>query len=371
VTDCYEPGSTIKPFLLAAALERGIIAPQTVFFCEEGEFTVANHVIHDTKKHGELSAAEIVSLSSNIGAVKIGQELGYESFCEYLTKFGFGAKTGINLLGERKGYIRPGSEARELDKATLFFGQGMSSTSIQLAAAMSVIANGGTLMRPYVVQAITDEHNKPVLRTHPKRIRRVLSPAIADKVAQILEGVVAETGTAPLAAIRGYRVAGKTGTSQKIDPQTRRYSKQDYVAIFVGFVPVSKPRLLILIMVDEPQDPKYGGLVAGPVFRQIGAWGLNHLRVNPQLILAGTPEPATQCALEVVPDDPKPRRFVSVGGVLPDFTGLGMREVLRRGTALGLRVVPEGTGLAVNQQPEPGCALAKITTVRVNFRPPS
>ena len=371
VTDCYEPGSIIKPFLLAAALDKGIVSPQTTFFCEQGEFTVANHVIHDTKKHGDLSVAQIVSLSSNIGAVKIGQELGYESFCEYLTKFGFGAKTGINLLGERIGYIRPVAKAKPLDKATLFFGQGMSATSIQLAAAMSAIANGGTLMRPYIVRAITDEHHQTVLQTHPKKIRRVLSPAIAGKVARILEGVVAETGTAPLAAIRGYRVAGKTGTSQKIDPQTKGYSKKDYVAIFVGFVPVSKPRLLILIMVDEPRDRKYGGLVAGPAFRQIGAWGLNHLRVNPRLILAGTPNTATQCAIDVIPDDPKPRRVTAEGGVLPDFTGLGMREVLRRGTALGLRVVPEGTGLAVTQQPEPGSALAKIKTVKVNFRPPS
>jgi cell division protein FtsI (penicillin-binding protein 3) len=199
----------------------------------------------------------------------------------------------------------------------------------------------------------------------------VLSPAVAGRVAQILEGVVAQTGTAPLAAIRGYRVAGKTGTSQKIDPRTKGYSKKDYVAIFVGFVPVSKPRLLILIMVDEPQDRKYGGLVAGPVFRQIGAWGLNHLRVNPQLILARTPDPVAQCAPEIAPADPNPRRFVSAEGVLPDFSGLGMREVLRKGTALGLRVIPEGTGLAVTQQPVPGSALAKITSVKVNFRPPS
>ncbi len=371
VTDCYEPGSIIKPFLLAAALDRGVVSPQTMFFCERGEYTVANHVIHDTKKHGDLSVAQIVSLSSNIGAVKIGQELGYEKFCDYLIKFGFGAKTGINLIGERKGYIRPGAEAKPLDKATLFFGQGMSATSIQLAAAMSAIANGGTLMRPYVIQAITDEHHQTVLQARPQKIRRVLSPAIAGKVSQILEGVVADTGTAPLAAIRGYRVAGKTGTSQKIDPRTKRYSRKDYVAIFVGFVPVSKPRLLVLIMIDEPQDRKYGGLVAGPVFRQIGTWGLNHLGVNPSVILAGTQSPPAQCPPDIVRDDPKPKRLAAAGGVLPDFTGLGMREVLRRGTALGLRVVPEGTGLAVTQKPEPGSALSKITTVKVNFRPPS
>ncbi len=370
VTDCYEPGSTIKPFLLAAALERGIVYPQTRFFCEEGAFAVANHVIHDTKKHGDLSVAQIVALSSNIGAVKIGQELGYESFSEYLTRFGFGTKTGINLLGERTGYIRPEAEAKPLDKATIFFGQGMSATSIQLATAMSAIANGGILMRPYVVQAITDEDGHTLFRTHPKEIRRVLSPAVAGEVAQILEGVVAETGTAPLAAIRGYRVAGKTGTSQKIDPRTRTYSRKDYVAIFVGFVPVSKPRLLILIMIDEPQDRTYGGLVAGPVFRQIGAWGLNHLRVNPELVLAATPNPPTQSA-NGVQVYPMPRRILSASGVLPDFTGLGMREVLRRGFELGLCVVPEGTGLAVTQQPEPGSALTKIKTVKVNFRPPT
>ena len=370
VTDLYEPGSTIKAFLLAAALDKGIVSPKTRFYCEQGKFRVANHEIHDTKKYGSLSVSDIITLSSNIGAVKIGQELGYERFHEYLKNFGFGNKTGVGLLGERKGFIRPVKGAKQIDKATMFFGQGMSATSIQVVMAMAAIANGGKLMRPIVVKAVTDKYGRVVKETCPKMVRRVFAPEITQKVAQILEGVVSEKGTGPLAAIKGYRVAGKTGTSQKVDPQTKKYSKKDYAAIFVGFVPVDKPKLVILIMIDEPKGEKYGGLVAGPVFREVGAWGLNHLQINPQLNLVKMEENPGISEVRRQILKPEPKVDKRDAGLLPDFSGLSMREVLRRGRSLGLKVVMEGTGLAFRQTPGPGSLLQKITTVKVNFRPP-
>lgn len=370
ITDSYEPGSTVKAFLLAAALETRIVSPRTTFYCEQGEFKFAKHIIHDTKGFGTLTVSDIIVFSSNIGAVKVGQKLGYEKFVTYLKKFGFGSKTEIDLSGERSGFIRPSKQAKKIDRANIFFGQGMTASSLQIAVAMAAIANGGKLMRPFVVKAIRNQSGRVVKEMKPHVIRRVISPQTARNVARILEGVVSEDGTAPLAAISGYRVAGKTGTSQKVDPRTKSYSKKDYVAIFVGFVPADKPRMVILMTVDEPKGKPYGGLVAGPAFQEVGAWALNYLRITPQVKLAvANGEPETQgprvSKLIQRPEtlSEKPRR-------LPDFRGQSMREVLRGGRALGLNVVLEGTGLAVKQTPRPGSSLKKINAVKVSFRPP-
>jgi cell division protein FtsI (penicillin-binding protein 3) len=370
LTDSYEPGSTVKPFLLAAALESRIVSPQSTFYCEQGEFQFANHIIHDTKGFGTLTASDIIVFSSNIGAVKMGQKLGYQKFVTSLKKFGFGSKTGIDLGGETSGFIRPSKQAKEIDQANIFFGQGMTASSLQIVVAMAAIANGGKLMRPFVVKAIRDQSGRVVKEMKPRVIRRVISPQTAKKVARILEGVVGEDGTAPLAAISGYRVAGKTGTSQKVDPRTKSYSKTDYVAIFVGFVPADKPRMVILMTVDEPKGKPYGGLVAGPAFREVGAWALNYLGVTPRVRLAiANMEPEGQ-GPRVSKVIHRPKTFSKKSGLLPDFRGQSMREVLKGGRALGLNVVLEGTGLAVKQTPRPGSSLKKIDTVKVSFRPP-
>ena len=371
ITDCYEPGSTIKAFLLAAALEESAVSPQTILNCEQGEMQVAKHIIHDTSEYGLLSVSNVIALSSNIGAVKIGKKLGYERFCDYLRRFGFGGKTGLRLIGERKGFIRAAEKAREIDRATLFFGQGMLSTSIQLATAMGAIANGGKVMRPHVVKAMTDQSGRTIRETRPWTVRRVLSPQTTRKVGKILQGVVEEKGTGPMAAIRGYSVAGKTGTSQKVDPRTKRYSKRNYVALFVGYVPVDHPRFVILVMIDEPRGKPYGGLVAGPVFREVGAWALKHLRINPELKLVSNERlPETP---DITAPDSAPELEIKkeVPGLLPDFRGQHMRTVLKAGRALGLKVVLEGTGVAVRQTPRPGSSLTNVSVVKVNFRPPA
>ena len=368
ITDVYEPGSAVKPFLLAAALDRKIVTASTKFYCEDGKYRVANHTIHDTKKYDYLSAGEIVAFSSNIGAVKIGKRVGYEKFTAYLKKFGFGKKTDIELLGERTGFIRSAKSAKEIDKANIYFGQGMSASSIQLAMAMGVIANGGKLMRPFVVKAITDQKGKVIKENRPTVVRQVIPPKIARKVERVLERVVLE-GTGPEAAISGFRVAGKTGTSQKVDPRTKKYSKEHYVSLFVGFVPAESPKLVIMIAVDEPKGDRYGGLVAGPVFREVGGWTLNHLRINPQLRVVKEELPGlSEVRRQILEDEPVVS--VQIPGQLPDFRGQSMREVLKGGRSLGLEVVLEGTGHAIRQIPHPGSPLKKVTKVRVQFRPP-
>ena len=374
VTDSYEPGSTIKAYLLAAALDSSLVSPETKFFCENGEYKIGTNTIHDhdRKGHGMLSVSEIITFSSNIGAVKVGQRIGYKKFHEYLEKFGFGDKTAIDLPGEQEGFLRPVKEAREIEKATSFFGQGLTVNSLQLVMAMGAIANGGKLMRPYVVKAVRDQQGKVIKENHPQVVRKVMSPETAKKVTQILESVVKEKGgTGNLAAIKGYRVAGKTGTSQKVDPLTKRYSGKNYVTLFVGFAPVESPRLATLVLVDEPEAKKYGGLAAAPVFREIAAWSLNHLRVIPDVRMVRADElvesgnsrnNGSSFHVEVSQEGP---------GLLPDFSGQTMREVLRGGRSLGVNVLVNGTGLAVAQNPEPGSPLNTVTQVSVSFRPPS
>ena len=389
ITDCYEPGSTMKAFLIASALDKAVVSPQTRFYCENGEFRVASHTIHDTHAYQELTAEDIVVLSSNIGAVKIGWKLGYQAFTDYLKGFGFGRKTGIDLKGERQGFIRPTADARPIDRANIFFGQGLTVTSIQLAMAMAAIANGGRLMRPILVKEIRESGGRLVKKSRPQEVRRVLSPETARRVKRILSGVVSSRGTAPQAAIAGFQAAGKTGTAQKVDPRTRRYSRSKYVALFVGFVPVEDPRLVCLALVNEPKGSVYGGVVAGPVFREVGRWALNHLQVTPRLQLASVREQGREreeVTFEVLKEGGKKAVCNEPGGagneseegpggdylepVLPDFRGESMREVLKMGNALGIRVVLEGSGLAVEQAPEPGVGLNRVNTVRVHFRSP-
>lgn len=367
ITDVYEPGSVIKVFLLAAALENNVISPNTRFDCENGEFRVSNRTIRDVRRHQVLTASEIIVKSSNIGAVKIGRELGYGEFHEYLKKFGFGARTGVDLTGERGGSIRAPERARELDQANAYFGQGLASTSLQLVSAMSAIANGGRLMRPYVVKAVTDETGKVIREHHPYMVRRAVSPVTANKVAEILKGVATKEGTAPMAAIEGYSVAGKTSTAEKFDTGKGAYSSKNYISVFVGFVPVDKPRLVILVMIDEPEGSTYGGVVAAPAFNEIGKWAVHNLRIQPELKAA---DPARKVPVMTVSNKRELVQSPENGNLLPDFRGLTMREVLKVSDSLGIEIILEGTGLAVNQVPGPGSPLEETSSVVVRFKPP-
>lgn len=379
VTDCYEPGSTIKAFLLAAALEEGAVRPSKLYDCEQGRYAFGGRIIHDTHKYGLLSVAEIITKSSNIGAVKMGQSLGYETFGRYLKRFGFGTATGIDVPGERAGFVRVEKKARPIEQATMFFGQGMTVTSLQLAMAMGAIANGGNLMKPQLVKAVFDHAGRVVKKSEPEVLHRVISESTARQVAAILEGVVEKEGTAPEAAIPGFRVAGKTGTGQKVDPATRTYSRTKYTASFVGFVPADRPRLVILVVLDEPRTGHYGGIIAAPVFREVGSWSLNAIRVNPTPVVAEQNEKSgsREEAGRVLSDEEGgAMRELQVSlraeaGILPDFRGLTMREVVAEVRSLGLDLNLEGTGLAFQQNPKAGVPLKGVALVKVSFRPSS
>jgi len=279
VADRFEPGSTMKIFSIAAAIESGAYIADSTLYCENGKYRIGRNIVHDTKPHEWLSVTDIVRLSSNIGAVKVGEKIGAEQLYTALKEFGFGARTGINCPGETTGRLSPYKRWSKIDAGAISFGQGLSISALQLAAATSAIANGGTLMQPYVVARITDARGREVDAFGPRTARRVISPETAASVARMMRTVV-ENGTGTLAALDGYQVSGKTGTAQKTDENG--YDNDKFIASFTGFVPSKKPELVILVVVDEPKKNHYGGTVAGPAFRKIAETTLDYLNIVPE-----------------------------------------------------------------------------------------
>lgn len=279
LTDAYEPGSTMKAIVAAAAIEEGVMKPNTMVFGENGHLTVANTVIHDHEKLGWVSFAQVIQKSSNIGATKTGMALGDQRLYRYLQAFGFGQRTDIDLPGEAGGLLKNPSDWGRRSVASISMGQEIGVTAIQMVSAMGAIANGGVLMKPYVVSEIRDVQGRVLRQMLPQVKRRVVSPETARTVTTILEGVVTE-GTGGKAAIPGFRVAGKTGTAQKIDSRTGAYSATQFVGSFVGFAPADNPRLAMIVVIDEPRGEAWGGTVAAPVFRRVGEQVLNYMGVS-------------------------------------------------------------------------------------------
>lgn len=279
LTDAYEPGSTMKAIVAAAALEENVMKPGTMVFGENGRMTIANTVIHDHEKLGWVTFAQVIQKSSNIGAAKTGMALGDQRLYRYLQAFGFGQRTEIDLPGEAVGLLRDPKDWGRRSLASISMGQEIGVTPMQMVSAISVLANGGVLMKPYVVSKVRDAQGQVIKQIDPQVKRRVISPDTARTVTSILEGVVTD-GTGTKAAIPGFRVAGKTGTAQKIDPRTGAYSSTQFVGSFVGFVPAENPRLAMIVVIDEPQGESFGGLVAAPVFRRVGEQVLNYLGVS-------------------------------------------------------------------------------------------
>lgn len=263
----FEPGSTFKTITAAAAIEERLFSPGDKIYCEEGALRVANYVIHDHKPHGWLTFSEVVEKSSNIGLLKIGQKIGIETFYNYIRSFGFGEKTKLELPGEEKGIVPLLSTWRPITLATVSFGQGIAVTPIQMVCAYGAIANGGILYRPYIVKKIIGPRGVPFKKTFSGEGRRVLSRETSLCIKEILKRVV-ENGTGRLARIDGIDVAGKTGTAQKVSPEGG-YSKDKYIASFIGFLPADDPEILIGVFVDEPEGIYYGGVVAAPCFREM------------------------------------------------------------------------------------------------------
>lgn len=279
LTDAYEPGSTMKAVVAAAAIEEQVMRPGTMVFGEHGRMTVANTVIHDHEKLGWMTFSQVIQKSSNIGAAKAGMALGEQRLYRYLQAFGFGQRTDIDLPAEAAGLLKQPRDWGRRSVASISMGQEIGVTPIQMVAAIAAIANGGVLMKPYVVSEVRDGQGRVLKQVLPQVKRRVISPETARTVTTMLEGVVTD-GTGGKAAIPGIRVAGKTGTAQKIDPRTGTYSATQFVGSFVGFAPAESPRLAMIVVIDEPQGESWGGTVAAPVFQRVGEQVLNYLGVS-------------------------------------------------------------------------------------------
>jgi cell division protein FtsI (penicillin-binding protein 3) len=366
LTDPYEPGSTYKAILAAAAIDRGVVRAGDQIFCENGRYRYANKTIHDVHPHGWLTVADAIQVSSNICAAKIADRLGKERYYQYLRDFGFGTRTGIELPGEEPGILRHVNGWARIDLATHGFGQGVSVTPLQLAAAFGAIANGGNLMKPFLVRRVTAPSGEVLREGRPAAVRRVLKPESARIVKEMLRRVVEERGgTGGKARVEGYPVAGKTGTAQKVTPGARGYSGK-YIGSFVGFLPVDRPRAVILVMIDEPAGRGFGGTVAAPVFQRIGAAVMKALGVDPEgpqeLVPPRPAEPVVDL-VEAAPTD------VFEAGSTPSFLGLSMREALVRAHAEGFAVTPRGSGWVVGQDPRPGTPIGDDRRLALQLRP--
>lgn len=366
VTDAFEPGSTFKAFVIARALEDGVITPASTFDCEKGRMAIGRHVIHDTHPSGVIDVKTILQVSSNICAAKVGQKLGRERLVENYQQFGFAERSGLGLPGEAKGVI-PFPRA-EISLATQSFGQGLTASPLQAAAAFGALANKGVLMKPYLVSKVVDSDGLVLLDNKPTEVRRVVSEKTARTVVEMLESVVEKGGTAPKARMDAYRVAGKTGTAQKADPVARGYSDKHF-ASFIGMVPAEDPRVVIAIFIDEPKTDIYGGLVAAPAFKEIAEVAMPHLAVPPSRVVAvqevaSKPEPA-----------PKPEKSAVVAAIerldtvtevpaegavrVPDLTGQPGRSAVSQALTAALEPRLIGSGRVVAQTPPAGSLVEK------------
>ncbi|MDX2051472.1 MAG: penicillin-binding protein [Polyangiaceae bacterium] len=386
--DVFEPGSTMKIFTVAAALEGNAITPTQKLYCEKGSMRIDNITIRDTHPSEWLSIAQVLAQSSNICAAKIGLSLGSEKLYDALRSFGFGQETGIELAGESSGTLRPrGRPWVQVETASASFGQGIGITNLQMAMAASAIANGGLLMDPIIVQKVTTASGEVVREASPKVRRRVVSRRVAREMAELLVSVTEDSGTGLEAAIPGYQVAGKTATAQKTDPKTGQYSLDYYVGSFVGFVPAFDPDVVVSVMVDEPMLEHAGGAVAAPIFRRVSQAVLEWEGSTPKgtqtadlAALARTPDAANitydlihkaqggkPAVQEVAATAVVPKGRVRV----PDMTGWPMRRALVQ--AREIQVAPKvvGTGLIARQVPAPGEIVDVGASIVLYFEPAS
>lgn len=414
----YEPGSTFKVVVAAAALEEGVVRVDEGFE-DNGYITVSGRKIYcwNRQGHGFETFAQAVENSCNPVFVQVGQRLGRERLYRYTRGFGFGSPTGIDLPGEEVGLLIPQQQARELDIASMAIGQALAVTPLQQLCALAAIANGGYLLRPYLVKAVENEKGEIIWARTPQSVRQVISSSTARQVAGLLEKVVLE-GTGQLAKVEGYRVAGKTGTAQV--PGPGGYLQGRYVASFAGFAPLEEPRIAVLVVVGEPGKGQYhGGEVAAPVFSAVVRDTLRYLGIpespegspresvpaaekTGQLTVPnvvgypveearwllgerGLKSWAGQSSGVVVGQDPPPGRNVPPGTVVslrvassrvqdvimvPDLAGLTVKKAGAVLEKLGLGFSPLGSGIAVSQEPSPGSLVKPGTAVKVKFNPP-
>jgi cell division protein FtsI (penicillin-binding protein 3) len=405
----YEPGSTFKLVTLAAAFDQNLIRPEEVFNCENGSIVVAGHRIHDHKKYGELTVAEILANSSDVGAIKIALKLGPPRFNDYIHSFGFGSPTGVDLPGESRGLVQRLDHWGSFSIGSISMGQEVGVTPLQMINAVSAVANGGLLYKPRVVEEMRRGDHVLQLEgpSAPAEPHRVIRPETAATMRRLMEGVILN-GTGKSARLDGWTAGGKTGTAQKIDPATGRYSRTKVIASFTGFAPINNPAVTILVSIDSPEGwPHDGATVSAPVFKRIAEQVLPYLDVprdvplNPRLVEtayrqnreseavameddtpmdfsapAELPEPAAKATeespVQQQPQAPNVTVTVDEGGdiAVPDFKGKTMREVADACLRLGLNPVLVGSSLALQQAPAAGSKVRRGTKIRVEFGTP-
>lgn len=401
VSALYEPGSTFKIITLAAALEQGITRPDEVVDCQNGAIYIAGHRIRDHKPFGLLPVSQVLAQSSDVGAIKIALRLGAPKFYDYIRTFGFGAPTGIDLPGESKGILRRVENWTPISVGSISMGQEVGVTPVQLITAVSAIANGGLIYRPHVVkelrregQPLPAEAEEVPARTEP---RRAISAKTAATLRWMLEGVVRE-GTGKLARLDGWTAAGKTGSAQKIDPATGRYSPTQLIASFTGFAPLNDPAVTILISLDSPVGLHEGGQVAAPVFKRVAEEVLSYLDVprdipvRERILTASRKTPSSNAVPDVTDFSPAetsgatdssaefteaaslrgtpPQTVALAEGAritVPKLKGKTVREVTEECFRLGLSPVLIGTGVALEQSPNAGQPTRPGGRVTVRF----
>ncbi len=380
IAESFDPGSTFKPFLAAAAMEDGAAKETDRFFCEKGQYVVADRVIREAqrKSYGSLTLLEVMKYSSNIGSVKLAEKLGKDKFYDYMVNFGFGRKTGIDLPGEAAGILRPSRSWTRVDSATIAFGQGISVTAIQLLTAMSALANNGELMKPYIVKEVFDDERKNVRQFVPTPLRQVVSPAVAKRITNILTEVVgASDGTGKNARIMNISVAGKTGTAQKFDQRLRKYSSERVKTSFIGYFPAENPKVALLVILDEPRKDMWGGLASAPVFSSIGSQIVTSLKNDIIEAPAASDKmeelrPAIKLKLvtsQEIPLESELLKNTVDDNRMPNFRGMTIRDVLKTARQRGIAVTTVGSGWAVHQEPAAGSILGDSLSCRVSFSP--
>jgi cell division protein FtsI (penicillin-binding protein 3) len=402
VSAIYEPGSTFKLITLAAALDQNLTRPDEVFDCENGAVTLSGHKIHDHKRFGMLTVSDILAQSSDVGSIKIALRLGAPKFYEYIRAFGFGQQTGIELPWESKGMLGKLSTWSGISIGAISMGQEIGVTPIQLVTAVSAIANGGYLHKPYIISEIR-KGDQLLLSSDAQQPepRQVLRPETSATIRRLMEGVILSAhGTGKTARLDGWTAAGKTGTAQKIDPNTGRYSRTQYIASFTGFAPINNPAVTILVSLDSPVGEHEGGQVSAPIFKRVAEQVLPYLDVprdvpvTAKLIqasyrnedLSETPDtslddfnpldfnfapeqPAPKSATKPEPKLPGITVALDEGGdiAVPDFHGKTAREVTETCLRLGLNPVLIGSSLAQDQSPVPGARVRRGAKITVRF----
>ncbi len=372
IADAYEPGSTFKIVTLASALEEGVTNPNEIIDCQMGSIMLAGRTIHDWKAFGMLSVSEILRNSSNVGAIKLAMRVGNQQFYRYWRSFGFGSPTGIELPGEAAGLTKPPERWSQISIGAMAMGQEIGVTPLQLATAASVVANGGWWVQPHILREEVPETTSG--RVNPAAARRVLSLRTADQLQRILAEVVT-FGTGKLARPEGYTAAGKTGTAQKIDLSTGRYSPTDHVASFVGFVPADSPMFTILVVIDSPRGRYHGGNVAAPIFRSVAEQVLAYRNV-PALVPGEAPvfQAAASQPQDLPPmsdfGEPNPTALISLTSSIltPDILGKTVRAATEQALVERWTLHPIGNGIAVRQFPTPGTPVAEGEKITVWFR---